>query len=198
MEESDADAARRKERKYDPERRKQHHGKGDQRDRDLCKFLDRSFCETIDRDRKNAHDNWTNAVEGISRRRKRAECNICRCEYQHDQKRRQHKAKASENTARQSRLGVPDKYAKLSCARSGQHVHKREALDKLRLVDPPTLFLDLRLHDSHDGRSTIAHGANLQEETRYFSQTDLLLVHFKLPRMVTGTGLPQGRRQNEV
>src|SRR5262249_29639372 len=99
----------------------------------------------------------------------------------HDQESRQHETKASDNTAGQSSLGVPEIYAKLGCARSWQHIYEREAFDKLRLLDPPALFLDLRLHYSHDGGSAIAHGPNLQKDPCDFFQTHVSLAHVKAP-----------------
>jgi hypothetical protein len=72
---------------------------------------------------------------------------------------------------------VSEKYAQLRCARPGQHVHKREAFDKLLFFDPLAFFLDLRLHDSHDGRAAIAHGTDFQKNPCDLRQTDASLAH---------------------
>jgi hypothetical protein len=75
-------------------------------------------------------------------------------------------------------LRVTDKYTELGGAWPRQHIDQRQAFDELLLGNPAALFLNLGLHDAHDGGAAVAHGADLEKDTGNFCRSNGSFAHF--------------------
>src|SRR5436853_283960 len=73
------------------------------------------------------------------------------------------KAQSAKQTTPPTPSGVTQKHAELCSARSRQHIDEREAFDEPFFGDPLPLFLELGLHDAHDGGTTVSCRSQLEQ-----------------------------------
>src|SRR5207247_9069691 len=91
-----------------------------------------------------------------------AQACIANPEPQQDEDPREDKAQSAKQTTPPTPSGVTQKHAELCSARARQHVDEREAFDEPFFGDPLPLFLELGLHDAHDGWTTVSCRSHLE------------------------------------
>src|SRR5204862_73649 len=88
---------------------------------------------------------------------------IAHRERQQDEEPWEDKAQSAKQTTPPTPSGVTQKHAELCSARARQHIHEREAFDEPFFGDPLPPFLELGLHDAHDGWTTVSCSSQLEQ-----------------------------------
>src|SRR2546428_8394264 len=119
--------------------------------------------QTIDSDQVDSYDDWPQAIERAAHDGGDAQGCIAHRERKQDEEPWKDKAQAAKQTTPPTPAGVTQKHAELGSARARQHIDEREAFDEPFFGDPLPLFLELGLHDTHDGGTTVSRGSQLEQ-----------------------------------
>ena len=150
---------------HDTERRKGGEQRRPDREGALPGIADGIAAEAIHRDYKNTHDHRPEAVEHILGRRQRAVFGVRRRERQHDGKGRHDETESGQHPAPPAGTHIADVDAELGRTGAREHIHQRQPFQESLLRQPGALFLELGLHEPHDGRAAVTHGTDLEKAT---------------------------------
>src|SRR2546426_8249569 len=163
MKEQDARAAREQQGRCNTDRAEDHgccRGNGHE---GLGESAYGSPAQTIDSHQVDSQDDWPQAIERTAHDGGDAQGRIAHRERKQDEEPWEDKTQSAKQTTPPTPSGVTQKHAELCSARARQHIDEREAFDEPVFGDPLPLFLELGLHDAHDGWTTVSCRSQLEQ-----------------------------------